>query len=70
MKLFKMGKNVRKEKDLVWYMVGETVKRSGTARLYLSCQNLLKFLLVKLQNRHTSASLNLDYDTTKQKQKM
>ena len=50
-------------------MVGETVKRSGTARLHLSCQNLLKFLLVKLKNRHTSASLNLDYDT-KHKQKM
>ena len=51
------------------------VKKQGRARFYLSCNYyctlyyLLKMLLVKLKNLHTSAHLNLNYGTTKKKSK-
>ena len=53
-------------------MVGEIVKRQGWARLFISCDYsctfyfLVKILLVKLKNLHTSACLKLNYCTTKQ----
>ena len=53
-------------------MVGEMVKKQGRARLYISCNYsctsyfLVKILLVKLKNLHTSACLKLNYCTTKQ----
>ena len=53
-------------------MVGEMVKKQGRARLYISCNYsctsyfLMKILLVKLKNLHTSACLKLNYCTTKQ----
>ena len=50
-------------------MVGEMVKKKGRARLYISC-NYSCTLLVKLKNLHTSASLQLNYCTTKHKPKV
>ena len=47
------------DKDLIWRMVGEMVKKQGKARLYISCDYsctvyfLVKILLVKLRNFHT-----------------
>ena len=57
-------------------MVGEMIKKQGRASLYISCNYsctinfLVKILLVKLKNLHTSACLRLNYGTTKQKPKM
>ena len=57
-------------------MVGEMVKKYGRARLYISCNYcctsyfLVKILLVKLKNLHTSACLKLNYCTTKYKPKI
>ena len=48
------------------------VKKQGRARLHISCNYsctlcfLVKILLVKLKNLHTSACLKLNYGTTKQ----
>ena len=55
-------------------MVGEMVNKQGRTRLYISCNYsctsyfLVKILLVKLKNLHTSACLKLNYCTTKQRQ--
>ena len=52
------------------------IVKIGWARLSISCiysstlYVLVKILLVKLKNLHTSACLNLNYGTTKQKPKM
>ena len=57
-------------------MAGEIFKKQGRTRFYFSCNYfctlyiLVKMLLVKLKNLHTSACLNLNNDTTKQKPKM
>ena len=75
MEPFKMRKKC-KEKDLIWHMAGEMVKEFGRARLYISCNYsctlyfLVKILLVKLKNFHTSACLKLNYCTTKHKPRM
>ena len=53
------------EKDLIWDMVGEMVKKQGRARFYVSCNYsytsyfLVKILLVKLKKLHISTCLNL-----------
>ena len=65
-----------KGKDLIWHMVGEMVKKLGWGRLLISCNysctfySLVKILLVKLKNLHTSACLQLNCCTTKYKPKM
>ena len=75
MEIFKMRKKC-KDKDLIWHMVGEMVKKQGSARLFISCNYscafyfLVKILLVKLKNHHTSACLKLNYCATKHKPKM
>ena len=75
MELFKMRKKC-KDKDLIWHMVSEMVKKLGLVRLFISCNNscacyfLVKILLVKLKNHHTSGCLKLNYCTTKHKPKM
>ena len=57
-------------------MVGEMVKKQGWARLFISCNYsctfyfLVKILLVKLKNLHTSACLKLNYCTAKHKPKI
>ena len=64
------------DKDLIWHMLGEMVKKQGWARLFISCNYsctfyfLVKILLVKLKNLHTSACLKLNYCTTKHKPKL
>ena len=58
MELFEMRKKC-KDKDLIWHMVDEMVKKQIRARLYISFNYsctlyfLVKNLLVKLKNRHT-----------------
>ena len=75
MKLFKIGKKC-KDKELIWHMMGELVKKQGRARFYISCnysctlQFLVKILLGKLKNLHTSGCLNLNYGTKITKPKM
>ena len=75
MELFKMRKKC-KDKDLIWHMVSEMFKKLGLVRLFISCNNscacyfLVKILLVKLKNHHTSGCLKLNYYTTKHKPKM
>ena len=65
-----------KNKDLIWHMVGEMNKKLGWAKLFISCSYsytfyfLVKILLVKLKNLHTSACLKLNYCTTKHKPKL
>ena len=72
MEPFKMRKNC-KEKDLIWHMVGEMVKKQGRARLYISCNYsctsyfLVKILLVKLKNLPISECLKLNYCIAKQR---
>ena len=62
-----------KDKDLIWHMVGEMNKKLGWAKLFISCSYsytfyfLVKILLVKLKNLHTSACLKLNYCTAKHK---
>ena len=57
-------------------MLGEMVKKQGWARLFISCNYsctfyfLVKILLVKLKNLHTSACLKLNCCTTKHKPKL
>ena len=57
-------------------MVDEIFKKSGRARFYISCNYsctiyfLVKILLVKIKNLHTSAWLKLNYCTSKHKPKM
>ena len=57
-------------------MVGEMVKKWVRARFYLSYNYsstlyfLVKILLVKLKNLHTSACLNPNYGRAKQKPRM
>ena len=57
-------------------MAGGMAKKQGRARFYLSCNDfytlyfLVKILLVKLKNLHTSVCWNLNYGTKKQKPKM
>ena len=52
------------------------VKKQGRGRFYLlsnyfyTLYFLVKMLLVKLKNLHTSVYLNLNYGTTKQEPKM
>ena len=70
--------NVKKcnDKDLIWHMMSEMVKKQGWARLFISCNYscafyfLVNILLVKLKNLHTSACLKLNYCITKHKPKM
>ena len=75
MEPIKMRKKTRK-KDLIWHMGGEMVKKQGMTKLFNLCSYyctsyvLVKILLVKLNNLHTSASLKLNYCTTKHKPKM
>ena len=75
MELFGMRKK-RNEKDLIWRMVGELVKNQGRARLHISCNYsctlhfIVKILLVKLKNFHTSTCLRLNYCTAKHKPKI
>ena len=75
MELFGMRKK-RNEKDLIWRMVGELVKNQGRARLHISCNYsctlhfIVKILLVKLKNFHTSTCLKLNYCTAKHKPKI
>ena len=65
MEPFKMKKKKCMEKDLIWDMVGEMVKKQGRARFYVSCNYsytsyfLVKILLVKLKKLHISTCLNL-----------
>ena len=72
MEPFKMRKKC-KEKDLIWHMVGEMVKKQGRTRLYISCNYsctsyfLVKILLLKLKNLPISTCLKLTYCITKQK---
>ena len=72
MEPFKMRKKC-KEKDLIWHMVGEMVKKQGRARLYISCNYsctsyfLVKILLLKLKNLPISTCLKLNYCIAKQK---
>ena len=70
MEPFKMRKKCR-EKDLIWHMVGEMVKKWGRTRLYNSCNySCTSYLLVKLKNLHTSVCLQLNCCTAKHKPKM
>ena len=72
MEPFKMRKNC-KEKDLIWHMVGEMVKKQGKTKLYISCNYsctsyfLVKILLVKLKNLPISECLKLNYCIAKQR---
>lgn len=55
----------------IWHMLGEIVQRWGRTRFYLPYNYFCKLvfsenLLVKLKNIYSSASLNLNYGTTKQ----
>ena len=65
-----------KDKDLIWHVVDEMVKKWSRASFYLSCNCsctlylLLKVLLIKVKTLHTSAYFNLNKATTKQKPKM
>ena len=65
-----MEKNV---KMLICHLVRGIIKKWGRARFYLSCNYsytryfLMKILLTKLSNIYTSACLNLNYGTAKQK---
>ena len=67
MEHFKIRKKKCKEKDLIWHMVGEMVKKQGRTRLYILCNYsctpyfLMKVLLVY------SSCLKLNYCTTKQR---
>ena len=69
---FQNEKKKYKAKYLIWHMVREMVKKYRRVRLYISCNYsctsyfLMKILLVKLKNLHTSACLKLNYCTTKQ----
>ena len=73
MKLFKMGKNVRIKILILWF-VKWLKYRVGQGFIFhvivpVHCF-LVKILLVTLKNLHTSAYLNLNYCTTKQKPQM
>ena len=65
-----MEKNV---KMFICHLVGGMIKKWDRARFYLPCNYsctlyfLMKILLTKLNNIYTSACLNLNYGTAKQK---
>ena len=61
-----MGKNECNDKDFNLAYGGEMVKKQGRARFssyiyFCTLYLLVKMLLVKLRNLHTSACLNLNY---------
>ena len=74
MKHFKMEK-ICEDRDLIWYMVGDMVKKQDRGRLYISCNYactlylLVKLLSFKSKDLDISTCLKLNYDTTKQKTK-
>ena len=60
---------------LIWHMVDEIIKIQGKVLSFIQLYSytlclLVKTKEVKLKNLHTSTCLDLNYGTTKQKQKM